>query len=65
MDRYLTKARGGKKGQIRPMIRFCVPSAARVTTGRVDFNRQQIFLTPLFWTVSEYPTNRDLMQETR
>jgi hypothetical protein len=34
------KTSGGKKGQIRPMIRFCVSfQAARVTTGRVDFNR--------------------------
>jgi hypothetical protein len=24
MDGHLTKTRGGKKGQIRPMIRFCV-----------------------------------------
>jgi hypothetical protein len=37
MDGHLTKTRGGKKGQIRPMIRFCVFfSAARVTTGRVN-----------------------------
>jgi hypothetical protein len=39
MGGHLTKTRGGKKGQIRPMIRFCVPfSAARVTTGHVDVN---------------------------
>src|SRR6202035_422579 len=37
MDGHLTKTRGGKKGQIRPMIRFCVfLLAARVTSGRVN-----------------------------
>jgi hypothetical protein len=38
MDGHLTKTRGGKKGQIRPMIRFCVSfSAARVTSGFAKF----------------------------
>src|SRR6267142_135314 len=35
MDEHLTKTRGGKKGQIRPMIWFlCFFAATRVTTGR-------------------------------
>jgi hypothetical protein len=34
MDGQLTKTRGGKKGQIREMLRFCVFfPAVRVTTG--------------------------------
>jgi hypothetical protein len=35
MDGHLTKRRGGKKGQIRPFVRFfcCEFSAVRVTTG--------------------------------
>jgi hypothetical protein len=37
MDGYLTKIRGGKKGQIRSMIRFLQEfSAARVTAGFSD-----------------------------
>ena len=43
MDGHLTKTRGSKKGQIRPMIRFRVFSAARVATGRVNFSLQSIF----------------------
>jgi hypothetical protein len=38
MSGDLTKRRGGKKGQITPMIRFCVSfSAARVTSGFAKF----------------------------
>jgi hypothetical protein len=33
MDGHLTKTRGGKKGQIRWMVRFHFFSAVRVTTG--------------------------------
>ena len=48
MEGHLTKTRGGKKGQIRAMIRFCVFfSAARVTTGSEIVNTlQQPTLTP-------------------
>ena len=36
MDGYLTKTRGGKKGQIRPMTRFCVLfQRHEVTTGHL------------------------------
>jgi len=40
---HLTKTHGGKKGQIRPMIRFCFFLEGRVTTGRANFSIQFIF----------------------
>jgi hypothetical protein len=53
IGRHLAKTRGGKKGQIRRMARFCVSfSAARVTTGRrANFSVRQISPgTPLVYS---------------
>jgi len=58
MDGHLSKTLGGKKGQIRPMVRFRSSSAAQVTAGRVNRSVQLYFLEARFWIASGLPTTR-------
>ena len=56
MGGYLTKTRGGKKGQIRPMIRFCVFFSGTGDSWIPSFRKfNSHFLERLFWTTLIWP----------